>query len=253
MPANISKMVIASSPSKPERAIRPDADEPALPPGGALDEGRLPPEALLNVVEHPIAQHALTMLRNKHTPTKAFRLFSDQLVVLLTLEATRSLPVREETIETPLEKHAGRILGKPVVFLSLTRRGLGLAHRVSDFIPEVVVGSVSLEHTGDAHRLTPRLHLSNAPALGDARVILFDPVVGTGYSASVALHRIRTSGATDISLLSFLITPPGLERVQAAVPGLKVWTTAIERELDLKKGPLPGLGNFSERLYGSNP
>jgi uracil phosphoribosyltransferase len=92
--------------------------------------------------------------------------------------------------------------------------------------------------------------LVNAPMLTDARVIIFDPVVGAGFSASCALHLIHSSGATDISLLSFLISSPGLKRIQTAIPGLTVWTAAIEPELDPKRGPLPGLGNFAERLYG---
>lgn len=245
-------MVIAPS-EKMDRTKRHHGHEPAFPRPAEVSPGEVPAppaEEKVHVVGHPIAQHALTLLRNKLTPTKPFRSFSSQLLAVLAIEATRSLPIRDELVETPAESHVGRTLGKPVIFLSLTRHGLGLAHNVADFIPEASIGAISLDQGENGHRIAPRLHLANAPALSDAMVILFDPVVGTGFSASIALQRLRSCGASDISLLSFLITAPGLQRVQETVPDLKVWVAAIERDFDPKKGPLPGLGNFAERLYG---
>jgi uracil phosphoribosyltransferase len=242
--------MVVAPPSKPEKIQRPVVRGVGSYPrsnSDTVDDSYSPPPTNINVVEHPVAQHALTALRNKHTPTKQFRVFSNQLLVLLALEATRTLPTREEAVETPAGSHAGSALGKPVIFLSLTRQGLGLAHTLADFIPGMSFGSITLDHS--KHR-EPRLHLVNAPLLTDARVIIFDPVVGAGFSASSAVHLIHASGAADISLLSFLISSPGLKRIQAAIPGLTVWTAAIEPELDPKRGPLPGLGNFAERLYG---
>jgi uracil phosphoribosyltransferase len=245
-------MVIASSP-KPEKIQRAVIREPGTYPrsnSDTLDDSYSPPPININVVEHPVGQHALTALRNKRTSTKQFRIFSHQLLVLLALEAIRSLPVREEQVETPADSHLGRSMAKPVIFLSLTRESLGLSHILADFIPELSIGSITLDHDrADKHR-QPRLHLINAPALMDARVILFDPVIGAGFSAGSALHLIHCSGGSDVSLVSFLISSPGLKRVQAAIPGLTIWTAAIDRELDAKRGPLPGLGNFAERLYG---
>jgi uracil phosphoribosyltransferase len=94
------------------------------------------------------------------------------------------------------------------------------------------------------------LHIANAPALADVRVILFDPVVASGGSVSQALNLLRRCGAIDVSLISFLVSLPGLSRLQSSFPDLTVWTAAIDSELDPKRGPLPGLGNFAERLYG---
>jgi uracil phosphoribosyltransferase len=245
-------MVIAS-PSKPEKIQRPVVRDLATFPrsnSGTVDESYSPPPTNINVVDHPVAQHALTALRNKHTSTKQFRLHSNQLLVMLALEATRTLPTREEAVETPADSHVGSALGKPVIFLSLTRQGLGLAHALADFIPGISIGSINLDHSSKGRFPEPRLHLVNAPMLADARVIIFDPVIGAGFSAGSALHLIHTSGASDVSLLSFLISSPGLKRVQATIPGLTAWTAAIEPELDPKRGPLPGLGNFAERLYG---
>jgi uracil phosphoribosyltransferase len=245
--------MVVASPSKPEkiqRAVVRDLDSYPGPNSDTMDESYSPPPTNINVAEHPVAQHALTSLRNKHTPSKQFRVYSNQLLVMLALEATRTLPTRAEPVETPADSHMGSALGKPVIFLSLTRQGLGLAHTLADFIPGMSIGSINMDYSGKGKLPEPRLHLVNAPMLSDARVIIFDPVVGAGFSASSALHLIHASGASDISLLSFLISFPGLKRIQAAIPGLTVWTAAIEQELDPKRGPLPGLGNFAERLYG---
>ena len=204
----------------------------------------------VNVAEHSLAQHALMALRNKHTAPAQFRQITNQLLVLLTLEATRTLPTRDELVETHTTTHTGQVLAKPVVFLSITRHGLGLAHSVADFFPELLVGTISLDRNGDNPHTEPRLHLVNAPALSDARVILFDPVVASGFSASQAINFIRRSGATDIVLLSFLSSFQGLSRLQTSSPELSVWTAGIDSDWDSKRGPMAGLGNFAERLYG---
>jgi uracil phosphoribosyltransferase len=210
-----------------------------------------PPAAKkINIAEHPFAQHALMALRNKHTEPAQFRQISNQLLVLLALEATRSLPTKDELIETHSTTHTGQVLAKPVIFLSVSRHGLGLTHGVADFFPGMLVGNVTLERKGDNPGVEPRLHVVNAPALSDARVILFDPVVATGMSSTLALNFIRRSGATDITLVSFLVSFPGLSRLQASSPELSVWTAGIDSEWDSKRGPMPGLGNFAERLYG---
>lgn len=203
----------------------------------------------LHLVEHPLAQHALTALRDKHTPPPEFRVISNQLLILLALEATRTLPVRNHAVETATGPHVGQVLTKPVVFLSITRHGLGLAHSMADIFPNLLVGAISLDRAGEGQDYEPRLHIVNAPALSDARVILFDPVVASGLSATLALNLVRRSGATDISFVSFLVSLPGLSRLQSALPDLMVWTAAIDTELDPKRGPLPGMGNFAERLY----
>lgn len=202
----------------------------------------------VNVAEHPLAQHTLMALRNKHTASPQFRQLSNQLLVLLALEATRTLPTRDDLVQTYSTTHTGSVLAKPVVLLSITRHGLGLAHQLAGFFPDLLVGSISLERNGNPG-IEPRLHIVNAPALSDASVILFDPVVATGLSASQAVSFIRRAGATDITLLSFIVSFQGLSRLQSAAPDLSVWTAGIDSEWDSKRGPLPGLGNFAERLY----
>lgn len=208
------------------------------------------PVQTVNVVDHAIARHALTALRNRRTTPGQFRVSANQLVVLLALEATRMLPTRDRSVETMSGPGIGQVLGKTVIFLSLSRHGLGLAHQVADFIPNVTIGTISVELGGNGQDLESRLHLPNAPALNDVRVILFDPVVSTGLSASLALDVLRRSGASDIALISFLVSSVGLERLLAARPDLNVWTAAIDTEWDSTRGPILSLGDFGERLYG---
>jgi uracil phosphoribosyltransferase len=231
--------------------IAPPASPPA-PMTGPLrgTHASAPPARKVNVTEHPIAQHALTVLRNKRTASAHFRVVSNQLLALLVLEATRSLPTRDESVETSAGSQSGRALVKPVVFLSLARHGLGLAHSMVEFFPDLQVGTITLEPGKEGQPPKPRLHLVNAPALSDARVILFDPIVSNGLSLGVALNLLRRSGATDISLLSFVVAFPEPGGIQAAFPDLTVWTVAVEDDAGANPGLKAGLGNFAERLYG---
>jgi len=218
--------------------------------GRDLDTPRSRSHGKASIIDHPVAQHVLSSLRNRNTSSRQFRALSQQLLALIAFEATRTLPTREVSIKTEVSSCAGRTLAKQVVFLSLTRHGIGLAHNLADFIPNTSIGTVSLDHVYEGHKVEPRLHLAHAPALNDVRVILFDPVVNTGLSAAIALNFLGRLGATELSLITFLITRPGIDRVQSNTRNLSIWTAAIDPELDPKKGPLPGLGNFAERLYG---
>ncbi len=235
--------------SRPAEIRERPPSAPAMEP---LVKVRAAPSAprKTHVLDHPIAQHALTALRNRHTAAQEFRDFSNQLLLFLAMEATRALPAREEAVEGCAGPCTGKVLAKSVVFLSVTRRAMGLAHNVSEFIPDLLVGSISIDQSSGSSRPVPRLHLVNAPALADSQIILFDPVVATGLSASLALNLLRGSGASDIVFISFLVSAQGLARIHSTAPDLRVWTAAIDSDWDSKRGPMPGLGNFSERLYG---
>ena len=234
------------------RLRRMDARSATIPfPASATPREVRPAKAKrVHVVEHPIAQHALTVLRNKHTLPEPFRRASHQLLAILAAEATRTLPLREEAIETPAADHVGRLIARPVVFLSLTRHGIGLAHDIAAVVPDISIGAISLERPHRDQPLEPRLSLVGAPPLDAVRVLLFEPVVSGGLSATLALKHLRGSGATDLALLSFVASAPGLDAVLADVPDLTVWTAAVDPEWDPKRGTLPGLGDFARRLYG---
>lgn len=201
------------------------------------------------MVEHPLAQHALTVLRDRATPNEAFRTVSKQLLMMLALEATRSLPVRDEEIDAGGMVHSGKVLAKPVVFLSVSRHSMGLSHNLAELIPGLHVGSVSLDTSADNRRPQVRLNVFNSPALADVRVVLFDPVISTGLSCSLALNLIRRSGAADIALVNFVTSSQGLSRLMTGFPDLMIYTTGIDSNWDSKRGPLPGIFQFAERMY----
>lgn len=203
----------------------------------------------LQIVDHPAARHALTILCNKHSNQYSIRSSTNHLLVLLTLEAMRSLPTRPLKVDTSRETWNGVGLAKPVVLLAVTRHGLGLSHNLMECVPGLLVGSVTLDHTDEARLPQARLHLASAPALRDCRVILFDPVIQSGVSAGTALDLVRHLGATDISLLSFTISAQGLLRLQAAYAELNVWTAHVDADWDAKRSPASVLGDFGTRLF----
>lgn len=225
--------------SRPPMALSRAAETPAhaTPPGR------------VQIVDHPAAQHALTILCNKDTGQYDLRASSNHLLVLLTLEAMRSLPTRPLKVDAARENWNGLGLAKPVVLLAVSRDGVSLSHNLMDCVPGLLVGSVTLTPAADNNPLRARLHLPSAPALRDCRVLLFDPVVQTGTSAGAALELVRQLGATDVSLLTFTTSAQALLRLQAAFDGLHVWAAHVDETWDPKRAPVSLLGDFGPRLF----
>ncbi len=219
-------------------------------PGVRAPEDRRPAGAATTVLDHPIAQHALTALRHRHTVAPDFQGHCRQLLLLLTLEATRPLATVPRKIATASSDHEGRALAQPVVFISVTRPALGLAAAVVDVVPGVAVGSISLDPVHEHDQPEARLRVFHAPALNQVSVLLFVPIVASGLSASLALNLLRQSGAKDVALLSFVMSGQGLARIRRGFADVPVWTGAVDHEWDAKLGPLPGICNFSERACG---
>jgi uracil phosphoribosyltransferase len=204
----------------------------------------------VNIVAHPLAEAALTALRDKSTPPDKFRVMSNLLLMLLTVEATRNMPTREKIVDSVEGSRVGRTIGQPMLFVSMHRSGLGLVHNIVEHIPNLLAGSISMERSGDAGGVEPRLHLSAAPSLDKASVMLFQPVVASGRSAVVALDLLRRSGAKEPILLSYLTSFQGLTRIHSSFPEVQIWSAAVDTEWNSARGPMPGLGNLSERLFG---
>lgn len=247
-PSDLSTPTVTTSTDDAQRL--PSSDRNARGPEIKSLNGSRPPffkKAAL--IDHPLAQHALTALRNRETATEEFRAHCNQLLLSLAIEATRTFPMRAETVETNSSAHEGKVLAKPIILLAITRDALGLAHGLAKSLVDVHVGSISQDHVSGSKRPEPRLHIFNSPVLSDVRIILFDPVIATGLSATLALNLVRRSGANDVSLISFVASAQGLERIQASFPDLPVWTAAIDTGWDAKRGPLPGIWNFAERMY----
>jgi uracil phosphoribosyltransferase len=204
---------------------------------------------MLHVLHHPLADHALTRLRDKETEPAAFRALAHQLGLLLAIEATRDLPTRGFAVNTPLEPHTGRVLSRGLVVVPVLRAGLGMVQPWIDLFPEVSVGYVGLER--DHTTAVARSYYCKLPPLGGKRVICVDPMLATGGSATQALELLREAGAEDLSLVVIVAAPEGVAAVEARYPELPIFTAALDRGLDARRYILPGLGDFGDRLYGT--
>jgi uracil phosphoribosyltransferase len=203
------------------------------------------------VVEHPLAQHLLLALRDRDTRPALFRTLTKRLTTVLMLEATRELPTAEHSVNTPLEQAAGRRLAQPLVAVPILRAGLGMLDAVVELFPEVRVGYLGLER--DEATFQPSEYYAKLPRLEDAFVFVLDPMLATGGSANAALDSVKRAGATKIRMVSVVSAPEGIKALEAAHPDVEIFTAAIDRELNDTAYILPGLGDFGDRLFGTEP
>ncbi len=203
----------------------------------------------LHLLDHPLASHILTRLREKSTPPAQFRTLCSQISLLLALEATRDLCTRETAIETPLEHFNGHALTQRLVVVPILRAGLGMVTPIVDLFPDVSVGYIGLER--DDTTAQARHYYCKLPPLDNARVLLADPMLATGGSAVKALDIIMERGGTKVDLLNIVASPEGVAAVEKAHPCVRIFSGALDRELNARKYILPGLGDFGDRLYGT--
>jgi uracil phosphoribosyltransferase len=203
----------------------------------------------LHLLDHPLGAHSLTALRDHRTEPDAFRRHCDRLSTLLVVEATRDLPTITTTVDTPLEATVGELLAAPVVAVPILRAGLGMLPPVLQLCPEISVGYVGMER--DETTAVARAYYQKLPPLKDRVVLLLDPMLATGGSADAALTALTAAGARDVRLLSIVAAPEGIARLEERHPGVAVYTAARDRCLNNRKYIVPGLGDFGDRLYGT--
>jgi len=205
---------------------------------------------MLHVLDHPLAAHVITHLRDKTTRPATFRTLCYQITLLLAIEATRDLPTESKAIETPMEPMTGRVLThQPLVIVPILRAGLGMMQPFLDIFPDVSVGYIGLER--DHTTAIARSYYSKLPPVTGRRVLVVDPMLATGGSAVKAIDVVRAAGATDIALVSIVSSPEGVAEVAKHHPSLPIFTAALDRCLNARKYILPGLGDFGDRLYGT--
>ena len=202
-----------------------------------------------HVLQHPLAHHILTHLRDKTTKPATFRTLSQQIGVLLAIEATRDLPTKSVPIETPLEPMDGTVLGQGLVVVPILRAGLGMLQPCTDLFPNVSVGYVGLER--DHETAVARSYYCKLPPMAGKRVLCVDPMLATGGSAAQALSVLKENGATDLRLVTIVSAPEGITAVESAHPDVPIITAVVDRELNASSYILPGLGDFGDRLYGT--
>ncbi|QPC86469.1 uracil phosphoribosyltransferase [Mesorhizobium sp. NBSH29] len=205
----------------------------------------------VTVVDHPLVQHKLTIMRDKETSTAGFRRLLREISLLLGYEVTRNLELTTKTIETPMERmEAPTLEGKKLVFASVLRAGNGLLEGLLDLVPAARVAHVGLYRDHDTLQAVE--YFFKAPGdLGDRLVIVVDPMLATANSAIAAIDLLKQRGATNLRFLCLLAAPEGLERFIAAHPDVPVFTAAIDRRLNEKGYIVPGLGDAGDRMYGT--
>ena len=205
----------------------------------------------LTVVDHPLVQHKLTLMRDKGRTTSVFRQLLREITLLLAYEVTRELQLTTRHIETPMEEMDAPILaGKKLALVSILRAGNGMLDGVLELIPSARVGFVGLYR--DEETLKPVQYYFKAPeGLKDRLVIVVDPMLATGNSSAAAIDRLKEAGATDIRFLCLLAAPEGVARMKEAHPDVHIVTAALDRELNSKGYIMPGLGDAGDRMFGT--
>ena len=203
----------------------------------------------VNVVDHPLAQHLLTGLRDRTTDPSRYRQLAWTLSTILILEATKGLATRTKEIETPLEPFDGSELATGLAVVPVLRAGLSMLEPALQLFPDVAVGYIGLERSHDtaiAHSYYCKL-----PNLKDRFVLLVDPMLATGGSAAQAASLLKAHGATTIAMACVIAAPEGVATLVDAHPEIDVTTGCVDRGLNDRKYILPGLGDYGDRLYGT--
>ncbi|MFO7669511.1 MAG: uracil phosphoribosyltransferase [Bacteroidales bacterium] len=205
---------------------------------------------MLTVVDHPLIQHKLTLIRKRETGTKDFRENLDEIAGLMAYEITRDLPTREIEIETPLQKCITRELAREIVLVPVLRAGLGMVDGITNLIPTSKVGHVGLYR--DHQTLEPMNYYAKFPGnVHEAVVMVLDPMLATGGSASSAINILKQKGARYIKLVCVVGTPEGVRRIESDHPDVDIYLASLDEGLNELGYILPGLGDAGDRLFGT--
>jgi uracil phosphoribosyltransferase len=205
----------------------------------------------VHVLDHPLIQHKLTLMRNKEASTNSFRRLLNELATLMTYEVTRDTPMTEIEVETPMEKTKAKVIdGKKLVFVSILRAGTGILDGMLTVVPGARVGHIGLYR--DPNTLKAVEYYFKMPqAMQDRDVIVVDPMLATGNSAIAAVARIKEMQPKSIKFVCLLTCPEGVAALQGAHPDVPIYTAAIDRQLNEHGYILPGLGDAGDRIFGT--
>lgn len=205
----------------------------------------------LQVIDHPLIQHKLTIIRDKRTGTKYFREVVNEIARLLAYEVSREMPLEDVEIETPLViSTQKRLAGKKVVIVPILRAGLGMVDGMLDLIPAAKVGHVGMYR--DHETMEPVEYFIKMPSdLPERELLVVDPMLATGVSAVAAIDALKKRGATNIKFVCLVAAPEGVKVLQDAHPDVDIYTASLDEKLNDKGYILPGLGDAGDRLFGT--
>ena len=206
---------------------------------------------MYHIIDHPLIQHKLTQIRNKHTGTKEFRENVNEIAGLMAYEITRDIPLRETVTETPMMSCVTSELSRDIVLIPVLRAGLGMVDGITSLIPTAKIGHVGMYRDHDT--LEPKSYYAKFPyRMKKAIVMVLDPMLATGGSASATLDKLKSEGASDLKLVCIVGAPEGLERVKRDHPDVEIFLAALDDGLNEQGYIMPGLGDAGDRLFGTN-
>jgi uracil phosphoribosyltransferase len=204
----------------------------------------------VHVIDHPLVQHKLSIMRYKNTSTAQFRQSLQEISMLMGYEVTRDFPLTYEEIETPLQKfNAPKLAGKKVVIAPILRAGLGMVDGLLALIPSARVGHIGMYR--DEETCQPVFYYYKMPAEKERMVILTDPMLATGGSACDAIARLKEDGFTNIRMMALVASPEGVKVVTEAHPDVDIYVASVDEGLNDRKYILPGLGDAGDRIFGT--
>ncbi len=203
------------------------------------------------IMDHPLIQHKLTLLRDKNTGSKDFRELVTEISMLMCYEATRDLPLKDIEIETPMTTCKTKVIsGRKLAFVPILRAGIGMVDGVIKLVPAAKIGHIGLYRDPSTHE--PVEYYSKLPAdINDREVIVLDPMLATGGSAIDAITMIKEKGATSVKFMCIIAAPEGMDALMAAHPDVKVYCAALDQKLNESKYIIPGLGDAGDRIFGT--
>ena len=204
----------------------------------------------LHIIDHPMVQHKLTLMRDKDTSTMKFRELLKEISMFMGYEVTRDFPLTYVDIETPLQKmNAPKIAGKKVVIAPILRAGLGMVEGLTALIPSARIGHIGMYR--DEETCLPVFYYYKMPADKERMVIVTDPMLATGGSACDAITRLKNDGYTNIRLMCLVASPQGVKAVQEMHPDVEIYVASVDEGLNDKNYILPGLGDAGDRIFGT--
>lgn len=203
------------------------------------------------VIDHPLIQHKLTIIRDKNCGTKVFREVVDEIAMLMAYEVSRDMPLEDIVIETPITETTQKTLsGKKVAIIPILRAGIGMVDGILELIPATKVGHIGLYR--DEETLAPHEYFVKLPEDIDARqLFVVDPMLATGGSAIMAIDALKARGASNIKFVCLVAAPEGVKALQEAHPDIDIYTASLDEKLNDKGYIVPGLGDAGDRLFGT--
>ncbi|MFF0709919.1 uracil phosphoribosyltransferase [Gordonia sputi] len=205
----------------------------------------------VHVIDHPLVEHKLTLMRQKETSTNDFRRLLDEISTLMTYDVLADIPMHEIKVETPMEVTTGRVIdGKKLVFASILRAGTSIADGMLSVVPGARIGHIGLYRDPKTH-IAVEYYFKMPKELAERDVVIVDPLLATGHSAVAAVDRLKEYQPRSIRFVCLLTCPEGLAALHDAHPDVPVYTAAVDRELNDDGYILPGLGDAGDRIFGT--